>query len=125
MSTIPVFRQFAEYHAKREDNLIEVCDDYEMDEDEDDDTEFYFDEIIDRFSVNSEVLLEDSSDPNLENSSIGTPNLEEHAESSEWFDYDNLNQSDYEDNFEVPKTIGSQSCHLCLRHMSKFNEQWI
>ena len=52
-------------------------------EDEQDDTEFYFDEIIDKFSDHDEVLLEDSIDPNLENSSIGTPNLEELAESSE------------------------------------------
>ena len=42
-----------------------------------------FDEIIDKFSDHDEVLLEDSIDPNLENSSIGTPNLEELAESSE------------------------------------------
>ena len=52
-------------------------------EDEQDDTEFYFDEIIYKFSDHDEVLLEDSIDPNLENSSIGTPNLEELAESSE------------------------------------------
>ena len=87
------------YHAKRrlEDNvdndLIEEYDDYVMDEveDEEDETEFYFDEIIDKFkfSDHNEVLHEDSLetvDPNLENSSIIAPNLEELAESSECFD---------------------------------------
>ena len=67
------------YNAKLRlegNDLIEECDDYVMDkvEDEQDDTEFYFDEIIDKFSDHDEVLLEDSIDPNLENSSIGTPN---------------------------------------------------
>ena len=52
------------YHANRklDDNLIEECDDYVMDEaeDEEGDTEFYFDEIIEKFSDNNEVFLEDS-----------------------------------------------------------------
>ena len=89
--------EFEELDNRLEDNvdndLIEEYDDYVMDEveDEEDETEFYFDEIIDKFkfSDHNEVLHEDSLetvDPNLENSSIIAPNLEELAESSECFD---------------------------------------
>ena len=47
-----------------------------------------------------------------------------------YFDYDNLDETEYDFSEEeilktIGKTIGSQQCHICLKHMKHFNNQYI
>ena len=76
-------------------------------DDEYPETEFVIDDDVDNFceTITAKVN-EDTNEP--------------------YFDYDNLDEDQY--TFEeapLPKTLGSQSCHLCLKHMTHFDQQYI
>ena len=89
------------YHKADDDdsNKLVIDEDYD---------EFYFDN---RNNVDTETVHD--GDTQVESDDT-------------YFDYDNLDESDYDFAEEkLPKTIGSQQCHICLKHMSHFNNQYI